>query len=78
MQSNTLLPNTLIGRVDFYTGFFILFGLLANYGLVVEPLWCIVLRATNHVTKDASIFTSYFVYLGIDKLHIRSGMGLDI
>ena len=78
LQSNTLLSNTLIGRVDFYTGFFTSFGLLANYRLVVELLWCIESRATNHVTKDAGIFTSYFVYLGTNKLHIRSGMGLDI
>lgn len=51
---------------------------IADYGVVVDPAWYIDSRATNHVTKNASIFSSYSVYHGIDKLHVGNGVGLHI
>ena len=51
---------------------------VADYGVVADPAWYIDSGATNHVTKEASIFSSYSVYHGFDQLHIGNGMGLHI
>ena len=51
---------------------------VADYGVVVDLAWYIDSGATNHVTKEASIFSSYSVYHGFDKLHVGNGMGLHI
>ncbi|KAK9200689.1 hypothetical protein WN944_015887 [Citrus x changshan-huyou] len=51
---------------------------VADYGVVADPAWYIDSGATNHVTKEACIFSSYSVYHGIDKLHVGNGMGLHI
>ncbi|KAH9686754.1 Disease resistance protein [Citrus sinensis] len=51
---------------------------VADYGVVADPAWYIDSGATNHVTKEAGIFSSYSVYHGIDKLHVGNGMGLHI
>ncbi|KAH9762091.1 retrovirus-related pol polyprotein from transposon RE1 [Citrus sinensis] len=51
---------------------------VAGYEVVANPAWYIDSGATNHVTKEAGIFSSYSVYHGFDKLHVGNGMGLHI
>ncbi|KAH9800493.1 retrovirus-related pol polyprotein from transposon RE1 [Citrus sinensis] len=51
---------------------------VAGYEVVADPAWYIDSGATNHVTKEAGIFSSYSVYHGFDKLHVGNGMGLHI
>ncbi|KAH9754624.1 retrovirus-related pol polyprotein from transposon RE1 [Citrus sinensis] len=53
-------------------------GPVVDYGVVADPAWYIDSGATNHVTKEAGIFSSYSVYHGFDKLHVGNGMGLHI
>ena len=53
-------------------------GPVADYGVVADPAWYIDSGATNHVTKEAGIFSSYSIYHGFDKLHVGNGMGLHI
>lgn len=53
-------------------------GPIADYGVVADSAWYIDSGATNHVTKDAGIFQSYYVFGGTNKLYIGNGLGLDI
>ncbi|KAL9457898.1 hypothetical protein AB3S75_006858 [Citrus x aurantiifolia] len=53
-------------------------GPVADYGVIADPAWYIDSEATNHVTKEAGIFSSYSVYHGFDELNVGNGMGLHI
>lgn len=51
---------------------------LTNYNVIAYPTWYIDSRAINHVNQGASIFLSCFIYISVEKLHIRNGLGLHI
>ena len=51
---------------------------LANYSSVVDPAWYLDSGATNHVAQDAGILSKYSTYHGLEKLHVRNGIGMPI
>lgn len=52
---------------------------LTNYQCVTTNLtWYIDSRAISHVSQDAGIFLSCSIYICVEKLHIRNGLGLHI